>query len=151
MSTPDSVSSTSALVILLVDDEPEILQWLSRPLLEAGFRIIFAPNGREALDAVRRERPDLALIDLMMPKMDGFEVVKVLKEGPATADIPVGIMQSLPADYPWYPYPAISGRGEIFQADYIELVVTKPLLEDLAELVIALQQWFAKRVPFRTE
>ena len=78
--------------ILVVDDDPNIRELLSQELGETGYRVQLAPNGREALAAIRRERPDLVVLDVMMPEMNGFDVAAVLKNDPATADIPILIL-----------------------------------------------------------
>lgn len=145
MSTSDSAASPAAPLISLVDDQPEFRQWLLWPLLEAGFRVITASNGMKALDTVRREQPDFALIDVRMPRVDAFELLKALKDDLTTADIPAGIMPALPADHPIYCYQAISGRGEVYPPHQRELEVIKLLLDDPAGLALALCHWRAGR------
>jgi class 3 adenylate cyclase len=75
--------------ILIVDDTPANIQTLSGTLKEKGYQISVATNGRQALEVVGRVRPDLILLDVMMPEMDGFETCRRLKESVATRDIPV--------------------------------------------------------------
>ncbi len=75
--------------ILVVDDTPANIQALSAILKEKGFQISVATNGRLALELVARLRPDLILLDVMMPEMDGFETCRRLKASPATRHIPV--------------------------------------------------------------
>ena len=65
--------------LLVVDDEPNILELLSASLRFAGFEVATAPNGREALAAARAFRPDLVVLDVMMPDMDGFTVVRRMR------------------------------------------------------------------------
>jgi len=76
-------------VILVVDDDPHILEIHSRMVQQAGYRVLQAHNGQEALAAISRTRPDLILLDLIMPGMDGFEVLDHLRAHEATRDIPV--------------------------------------------------------------
>ena len=78
--------------ILVVDDDPNIRELLSQEFVEAGYQVQLAANGREAVAAVRRERPDLIVLDVMMPEMNGFDVAAVLKNDPATMDIPIVIL-----------------------------------------------------------
>ncbi len=66
--------------ILLVDDEPDIQQILSARLENAGYQVVSAENGEEALLLAEKENPDVVLLDVMMPGMDGFEVCERLKE-----------------------------------------------------------------------
>lgn len=75
--------------ILIVDDELDTLVPLKRTLETGDYQVIEASNGMEAIEKTRSEQPDLILLDLMMPGMDGIEVCKVLKEDPTTDDIPV--------------------------------------------------------------
>lgn len=74
--------------ILLVDDEPNNLQLL-RQILRDDYQLLFAHNGQTALDAVTAHHPDLILLDVMMPDLDGYEVCRRLKANPLTSDIPV--------------------------------------------------------------
>ncbi len=66
--------------ILIVDDEVSILKFLRSNLEDKGYAVISASNGEEALHAIERELPDLIVLDVMMPKMDGFEVCRRLRE-----------------------------------------------------------------------
>jgi class 3 adenylate cyclase/CheY-like chemotaxis protein len=75
--------------ILIVDDVPVNLQALESILQTRGFRVTKATNGEQALEVVAQEIPDLILLDVMMPKMNGYEVCQHLKENPATSKIPV--------------------------------------------------------------
>jgi two-component system alkaline phosphatase synthesis response regulator PhoP len=75
--------------ILIVDDEKDILKMLDYNLKKEGFRTILASDGEEALDAAVKEHPDLVLLDLMLPGMDGLEVCKALKKESKTASIPI--------------------------------------------------------------
>ncbi len=76
-------------LILIVDDIPKNLQVLSSILSNYGYQISFASNGKQALSVIKTSKPDLILLDIMMPEMDGFEVCKILKEKEDTANIPV--------------------------------------------------------------
>jgi putative two-component system response regulator len=81
-------------LILAVDDEAGNLQLL-RQVLQDAYRLSFAKDGRRALDLAQQERPDLVLLDVMMPGMTGFEVCAALKAQPATAAIPVIFVTAL--------------------------------------------------------
>lgn len=93
--TPTPSKTGQSGLILVVDDEPAIRSLLNQELSEAGYRITEAGNGREALQSVRRERPDLIILDVMMPEMNGFDVAAVLKNDPTTMDIPIIILSIL--------------------------------------------------------
>ena len=75
--------------LLLVDDQPANLDVLRRVLENQGYRIMLAPSGQVALKSAARAQPDLILLDVMMPEMDGYEVCRRLKADAATRDIPV--------------------------------------------------------------
>jgi signal transduction histidine kinase/CheY-like chemotaxis protein/ligand-binding sensor domain-containing protein len=78
--------------ILAVDDDPHIRELLRQELGEAGYRLRLAKDGREALAEIRRERPDLVILDVMMPEINGFDVAAVLRNDPLTMDIPIMIL-----------------------------------------------------------
>jgi threonine synthase len=76
--------------IAIVDDNPDVRRLIRRILQSQGNYTLFeATNGREAIDLAKREHPNLIILDLMMPEMDGFAVINALKNDPETADIPV--------------------------------------------------------------
>lgn len=81
--------------ILAVDDIPLNLLLVQKMLSRFKFRIRTASGGQQALDAVAAEKPDLILLDLMMPGIDGFEVIRRLREDAATADIRIVILSAL--------------------------------------------------------
>ena len=75
--------------ILVVDDEVHILKIIDYKLRTAGYTVIAATDGLEGLEKARVERPDLILLDVMMPRMDGFQALEALKRDPSTKAIPV--------------------------------------------------------------
>jgi len=74
--------------ILIVDDEPSVRQVLRRTLSKS-YIVLEAEDGEEAIDMARKEKPDLVLMDIMMPKMDGIEATRILKADPGTRNIPI--------------------------------------------------------------
>jgi len=81
--------------ILIVDDEPFNVDYLEQELEELDYETLAATNGQEALDCVHSSSPDLILLDIMMPVMDGFAVLEHLKGNPATRDIPVIVISAM--------------------------------------------------------
>jgi len=81
--------------VLVVDDNESNREMLSRRLSRQGYRVEVAASGREALDALRAQRVDLVLLDVMMPEMDGYEVLQRLKSDPELRDIPVLMISAL--------------------------------------------------------
>lgn len=69
--------------VLVVDDEPALVELVTYNLRKAGYETVTAADGEEALEAAERERPDLVILDLMLPKMDGFEACKALRQASA--------------------------------------------------------------------
>ena len=75
--------------LLLVEDHEEIWDFLSRRLQRRGFEVLVATDGRERVERARSERPDLVLLDMNLPVMDGWTAAKQLKASPDTARIPI--------------------------------------------------------------
>ncbi len=75
--------------ILIADDRSEVVELVKVTLEGKGYQSIDASDGREALEKIKREKPDLVLLDIVMPKMDGFEVLSKLRKDPKTKDIPI--------------------------------------------------------------
>jgi len=87
--------SYSGQKILLVDDDPDFIEIYSTIFRETGVNFSVAKNGTEALEKAKTEKPALILLDLMLPNIDGFEVLKRLKQIPQTSTIPVWMMTNL--------------------------------------------------------
>jgi DNA-binding response OmpR family regulator len=108
--------------ILVCDDEPEIVKMVAKLMQALGHRVTIARDGQEALDAVAIEKPDLVVLDLNIPKVDGFEVCRRLKSADATRAMPVIMMTAA------FPTIADADRGLGIGAD--EYVV-KPFLREV--------------------
>lgn len=80
------------LTVLVVDDEQAILDNLTMRLEHEGYNVLSALNGEDGLETAKSGKPDLVLLDLMMPGMNGFEVCKIMKEDEALRDIPVIVL-----------------------------------------------------------
>ncbi|MDM8564672.1 diguanylate cyclase [Candidatus Halobeggiatoa sp. HSG11] len=106
--------------ILIVDDEPNNLDVLNNCLHSAGFKVLAATNGEMALKRVAYKKPDLILLDINMPKMDGFETCKRLRENESTKDTPVIFVTAL-AD--------IETKLKAFHAGGVDYI-TKPFVEE---------------------
>ena len=81
--------------ILFVEDEPSLQKAISEVLIQEGFEVLSASDGEEGLKATKEEKPDLILLDLILPKKDGFEVLKELKADEKLKDIPVIVLTNL--------------------------------------------------------
>ena len=84
--------------VLVVDDEPDALELVSFNLKAAGYDVVTADDGNEALRKARQQVPDLILLDVMLPEVDGLEVCKLLRRDPATAGIPIIMLTAKAAD-----------------------------------------------------
>ncbi|HET9919957.1 MAG TPA: response regulator, partial [Ktedonobacteraceae bacterium] len=82
--------------ILVVDDEKEIVRALQQGLTAHGYAVLTANTGRDALDAIRRHRPDLLLLDLMLPDMSGLEICRRIR---AESNVPILILSVKDAEY----------------------------------------------------
>ena len=82
-------------MILVVEDEPDIADSLDARLYLAGYEIAVAKDGKDAVSLARELKPDLVLLDVLLPKVDGFEVCRILKTEPATKKIPVLMLTAL--------------------------------------------------------
>ena len=83
------MKSSKKATILIVDDNPLNLQLMRRIIYDKGYNIRFSSSGEKALESICQQSPDLILLDILMPKMDGFEVCKILKSNSITKDIPI--------------------------------------------------------------
>ena len=75
--------------VLLVDDEPSIVKMVAKRLEVAGYEVLTAMDGEAGLEAAKTQSPDLVILDLMLPKLNGFEVCSLLKKDPRSQGIPV--------------------------------------------------------------
>ena len=83
------MSDDDARTVLVADDDEDILQLVSFRLERAGYNVITASDGQQAIAAAREHRPDLAVLDVMMPGMNGYDVTRALRADAVTAEIPV--------------------------------------------------------------
>lgn len=107
-------------VILLVDDDLTLREMYDERLKAEGFDIVQASDGQEALQKAREVKPNIILLDVMMPKINGFDVLKQLKEDPELKEIPVIILTALIQDVD-----RVQGK-KLGAADYIVKSETMP-------------------------
>ncbi|WP_431066532.1 response regulator [Methylotuvimicrobium sp.] len=86
------VAPMKGVKVLVVDDDPKSVELLSAYLLEPGYIVLKAYGGMDGIALAKRQRPDLLVLDLMMPGINGFDVVETLKQNPETADIPIVVV-----------------------------------------------------------
>jgi DNA-binding response OmpR family regulator len=90
--------SVAAPLVLVVDDDPDILELVGLRLGRAGYAVATAGDGLEALESVARRVPDLAIVDVSMPRMDGHELVRELRARPETARLPILVLTAAVQD-----------------------------------------------------
>ena len=84
--------------ILIVDDEPDAIEMLAFNLRNSGYEVVTAEDGEEALKKAKQDNPDLMVLDLMIPEVDGLEVCKLLRRDPATAKLPIIMLTAKAAE-----------------------------------------------------
>lgn len=92
--TAGQVRPSNGLRVLLADDNADMRGYVQRLLSEAGFTVTAVADGREAVEQARRARPDLVLSDIMMPVLDGFGVIRALRDDPATHALPIILLSA---------------------------------------------------------
>ena len=83
------MSDEARKLVLVADDDPDILDLVTFRLDRAGYEVVQARDGQEALDAALERTPDLCVLDVMMPRLDGYEVTRRLREESATRTVPI--------------------------------------------------------------
>jgi CheY-like chemotaxis protein len=101
--------------ILIVDDEPDIITFLSALLEENGYASVSAKDGTEGLELLRAEKPDLVLLDLMMPKKSGITMFQELRKDPGLSDIPVIV---------------VTGVSEVTGVDFRNFMFKQPMRDE---------------------
>jgi len=84
--------------VLVIDDEPGIVDIVETNLVGDGFEVVSAKDGKEGLAKVQSEKPELVILDVMMPQMDGWEVLRHMEADPSTAGIPVIMLTAKASD-----------------------------------------------------
>ena len=107
-------SENNMTKILVAEDERDIRDLIKVVLMMAGFQVVLASNGMEAVELAPGEKPDLILMDLRMPKMTGYQALEVLKKNPATAQIPIVFLS------------AMSDKDKVSELEGVEDYILKP-------------------------
>lgn len=81
--------------ILIIEDDSFLIGLLKKKLIAFGFNVSEASDGNKGIKKIKEEKPDLVLLDLLLPTIDGFEVLSIIKKDPATSSIPVIILSNL--------------------------------------------------------
>ncbi|OGG72431.1 hypothetical protein A3E65_02860 [Candidatus Kaiserbacteria bacterium RIFCSPHIGHO2_12_FULL_56_13] len=117
--------------IVYIEDEPFFGGTMSRLLSEAGYTTTVAADGEEGLAMVAKEKPDLVLLDLVLPKVDGKEVLKRIKSDPATKNIPVFVLSNLSADADQRETVALGAAGFFVKAMTLPSAIVEAIKREL--------------------
>ncbi len=121
--------------ILIVDDDPDLVETVSMMLESKGFATIPAYGGIEGLDKARKERPDLIVLDVMMPDKDGYAVCNELKKDPAFKEIPIILLTAI-GDHITSTTYTLRGGMETFADDFFQKPVnTQSLINRIEQLL----------------
>jgi len=123
--------------ILVVDDDPDILEAISAVLESHSYQVVTARDGEEGLSKLKEERPDLMILDLLMPRMDGFAVLKELQDPRRSkySNIPVLILTSVREDVSRRRYELETGL-ELNVDDYVEKPIDPHTLVERVEKLL---------------
>ncbi len=121
--------------ILVVDDEPDVVEMIKVALEGASHQVVVAYNGQEGVDEARSQKPDAIIMDIMMPVKDGFVACKELKDDPSCRDIPILVLTGVSEHFAHTRYAKSMGL-ELDAEDYIDKPVDpKALLARLDRLM----------------
>ncbi|MBI5253947.1 MAG: response regulator [Euryarchaeota archaeon] len=121
--------------IMVVDDEPDIVVIVGEMLRKAGYGVIEARNGRECLEKLKKEKPDLILLDVMMPDILGWDVCKKIKEDEMTKSIPVAMLTVKSTD---------EDKERSFKYAHCDAHINKPIIR---EKLLSTVEWLLKNIP----
>jgi len=122
---------TESASILVVDDDPEIVTMLSTRLSKRGYKVSTANDGHRALELAKRERPDLMLLDVMMPGKSGWEVARALKQDPETQDVKIVMVSAIGEKTNEITAPIYGADAHVdkpFEFEHLEKVIARLLL-----------------------
>jgi DNA-binding response OmpR family regulator len=121
-----------AVRIVCIEDDPQIIELVRMILGRKGYQVIGAAGGQEGLTLVQAQRPDIILLDLMMPDLDGWEVYRRLKEDPLLAPVPVIVVTARAQDID-----RVLGLHVAHVDDYLSKPFTPKQLTDSVERILA--------------
>jgi putative two-component system response regulator len=130
MDAPQNISG-ERIRIVYIEDEPFFAGTMSRLLTEAGYTTAVASDGETGLALVGKEKPDLILLDLVLPKIDGKEVLKRLKSDSATKEIPVFVLSNLSAEADQRETVALGAAGFFVKAMTLPSAIVEAIKKQL--------------------
>jgi CheY-like chemotaxis protein len=121
--------------IMVVDDEPDIVYLVSKMLKKEGYEVIEAFSGSRALEKLKKTTPDLILLDVMMPGLNGWETAKAIKSDPATRSIPIAMLTVKSSE---------EDKEKSFHYSHSDAHIPKPIMR---EKMLKTVQWLIDHVP----
>lgn len=122
---------TKTATILLVEDEKDIAQMFSLLLKENGFKVTIAENGLVALKKIKEEKPNLVLLDLVIPEIDGYQILREVKSDSALKNILIYVFSNLTQDKEIEGAKKLGADGYLIKSDY----TPKKLVEKIKEIL----------------
>ncbi len=119
--------------IIVADDDPDIIEAISTVLDSRPYNVAAARDGEQCLDMIRKRSPDLLLLDLLMPRMDGFAVIRELQSDPATAKIPILVLTTVVEDASRRRYELETGRDMPVRAYLQKPIAPEQLLGEVGK------------------
>ena len=121
--------------ILVADDDPDILESITSVLKSQSYRLHTARDGQTCLEMVKKRMPDLLILDMLMPKLDGFAVIRELWDDPQYADIPIVVLTALHEDATRRRYELETQREMNVQCYLEKPVAPRELLRCVEEII----------------
>jgi CheY-like chemotaxis protein len=129
----DTQEQAKHVQVVYVEDEPFFAGTMSRLLIEAGYTTALADDGEKGVALIQKEKPDLVLLDLVLPKLDGKEVLRRIKADPETKDIPVIVLSNLSAEGDQREAEALGAVGFFVKALTLPSVVVEEVRKRLPQ------------------
>ena len=127
------IKTTSKMKKILFIEDEEALQKTLGNILSKEYEVIKALDGQSGLDLAKKEKPDLILLDLILPKMNGFDVLKNLKNDPATKDIPIIILTNLDSVVDIDKALSLGAKTYLVKANYSLEEIAEKIREDIGD------------------
>jgi two-component system alkaline phosphatase synthesis response regulator PhoP len=121
--------------ILIADDDPDILEAITTVLRTAPYQVATAKNGEQCVEMVRQRRPDVLILDLLMPKMDGFAVIRELQSDPAYANLTIAVLTTVVEDASRRRYELETGMDLMVTTYLQKPVAPQEMLRTIAKLM----------------
>jgi len=134
--------------VVIIDDEEGVLEMYKTKLESEGFKVLTALDGPAGIEIIKKEMPSVILLDIIMPKLNGFDVLNIIKSNQATADIPIILLTNLPKEAGEQKGHELKAAGYLVKAEYEPKVLAdmiKNLISRMSEWKDVKQKWQMKK------